>query len=225
MRSTLRARAALGLASVAVLSLSLTACDGGADGTKADPSGAASSAQADAATDEPVDSSPAQPGQKAEKGQAPSSAAPARSRQPGDAAGDDDCVLGTTKIAMKEAGGMPSAVLLTATNNGSAPCSLYNAPFVSDPVAGHNLAVDEDSRPQAVVVLAPGRTAYAAITLAQRESTQNHRTRTVNVTLATKANSGTDGHTAVSSPGPAGLQINPSTRVTYWQTTEEGALR
>ncbi|TSB15166.1 DUF4232 domain-containing protein [Streptomyces benahoarensis] len=227
MRTALRTRSALGLASVAVLSLSLTACDGGADGSKASESASSSAARSDdgAGTDKASDSSPARAAKKGDEAQAPSSAAPAKDPKSDGGSAGDDCVLGTTEIALKEAGGMPSAVLLTATNNGSTPCSVYNAPFVSDPVAGHNLTVDQDSKPQAVVTVAPGRTAYAAITLAQKESTQNHRTKSLTVTLATKANSGTDGHYTVSSPGPAGLQINPSTRVTYWQSSEEDALK
>ncbi|MEU3711067.1 DUF4232 domain-containing protein [Streptomyces catenulae] len=222
MRTALRTRSALGLASVAVLSLSLTACDGGADGAKASHATSSSAARPEGGTDRPADSSPARPA-RSDEAQA-SSAAPARDPKSDAGAADDACAPHTTGFALKEADGRPSAVLLTATNNGSAPCSMYHAPFVADPVAGHRLTADPDTTPQAVVVLAPGRTAYAAIVLRRQESTQNHRTKTVNVTLASKENTGTDGHVAVSFPGPAGLQINPSTRVTYWQSTEEGAL-
>ncbi|MFF9482728.1 DUF4232 domain-containing protein [Streptomyces sp. NPDC014733] len=221
MRTARRTRSALGLASVA--DLCLTACDGGADGAKASDAASSSAPRSEGGTAKGVDSSPGRPAER-EEAQA-SSAAPARDAKSDAGSADDACEPGTTKLALKEAGGTPSAVLLTATDNGSTPCSMYHAPFVADPVAGHHLTADPDTTPQAVVVLAPGRTAYAAITLARQESTQNHRTRTLNVTLAGKDGTGTDGHVAVSSPGPAGLQINPSTRVTYWQSTEEGALR
>ncbi|MER7029089.1 MULTISPECIES: DUF4232 domain-containing protein [Streptomyces] len=225
MRTALRTRSALGLASAVALSLSLTACDGGADGAKASGSASSSATRSEGGAGKAVDSSPGKPAKGSDDAQAPSSAAPARDPKSDAGAAGDGCVLGTTEFALKEAAGKPSAALLTATNNGSTPCSMYHAPFVADPVAGHTLTVAPDTEPQAVVVLAPGRTAYAAITLARTESTQNHRTKTFDVTLAGKGNTGTDGHTAVSSPGPAGLQINPSTRVTSWQSTEEDALR
>ncbi|MFJ9691289.1 DUF4232 domain-containing protein [Kitasatospora sp. NPDC101183] len=204
MRTALRARAAVLGGGVLLLSAVLTGCND--DSTSAAPPSAPS---APSAPSVPSSSPAASPTGTTSSAPAPAPTAAA------------DCLLTDLTFGLKEAS---SAVLLTATNKGTAPCALHRAPVVSDPVAGHDLAVAEGGKPPAAVVLAPGRTAYAAITMGQRESTQNHRAKTVNIALVGKDGGGTDGHVAVESPGPGGLAINPSTRIGYWRAAEGEAL-
>ncbi|MEV0113452.1 DUF4232 domain-containing protein [Streptomyces sp. NPDC050844] len=214
MRSKARKNTAVALAAVAALSISLTACnsDGGdGDGDDGKASGSSSSVGTSDSSDSAKNTSGSTVGGSSVGGEA----APA---------GADDCTLATSKIAMQETGGSAPAVLLKITNNGDKRCSVFGAPFISDPTAGKNLPVAEDTRPQSVVSVEPNQSAYAAIGLAAKESGDTHRTKTFNVTLATKDGKGTDGHASVGSPGPAGLLLDSSSQVTYWQSTSEDAL-
>ncbi|MEU5000243.1 DUF4232 domain-containing protein [Streptomyces sp. NPDC021622] len=211
MRSKARKNTAVALAAVAALSISLTACnsdDGGDDGKA---SGSSSSVGTSDSSGSAKNTSGGTDGGSSGGGEA----APA---------GADDCTLATSKIAMQETGGSAPVVLLKITNNGDKRCSVYGAPFISDPTAGKNLPVAEDTRPQSVVSVEPNQSAYASIGLAAKESGDTHRTKTFNVTLATKEGKGTDGHASVGSPGPAGLLLDSSSQVTYWQSTSEDAL-
>ncbi|MEV8020701.1 DUF4232 domain-containing protein [Streptomyces sp. NPDC086554] len=225
MRIAARKNAAFALAAVAALSISLTACNGDdvADDKASGPSSAGSSDSAKDTTgadgsssgDKTATTSGGSGGSDGSDGSDGGEAAPA---------GDDDCTLTTSKIIMQETGGSAPVVLLKITNNGDKRCSVYGAPFVSDPTAGKNLPVAEDTRPQSVVGVEPNQSAYASIGLAAKESGDTHRTKTFNVTLAAKDGKGTDGHASVDSPGPAGLLLDSSSQVTYWQSTSEGAL-
>ncbi|MCX4665697.1 DUF4232 domain-containing protein [Streptomyces sp. NBC_01381] len=214
MRSKARKNTAVALAAAAALSISLTACnsDGGdGDGDDSKASGSSSSVGTSDSSDSAKNTSGGTVGGSSVGGEA----APA---------GADDCTLATSKIAMQETGGSAPVVLLKITNNGDKRCSVFGAPFISDPTAGKNLPVAEDTRPQSVVSVEPNQSAYAAIGLAAKESGDTHRTKTFNVTLATKDGKGTDGHASVGSPGPAGLLLDSSSQVTYWQSTSEDAL-
>lgn len=220
--------AALG---TAALALALTACGGGGDGSA---SSAAGSADGGATTSPSTSSAPAATSSDSSAGvtATPAAAKDASgtstsggSGSSGSSAssGDDDCTLDSSSIKLEETGGTIPSILLTLTNTGSKECAVYNAPFVSDPVAGKNLPVNKDTVPQAVVELAPGHTAYAAIYLSQKPT---HRTKTLNVTLADRSGGGTDGHVTVTAPASgSGLGLDDSSQVTYWQVSEELALQ
>ena len=117
-------------------------------------------------------------------------------------------------------------VLLTVTNTGSAPCSVYYYPdlrFDADQQAV--TPPIEDSKPQAVVTIASGESAYAAIgTSAADGSGGNGKTeKQVEVFLEARDQSG-------SLPGtmklalPADTYVDDKAFVTYWQSDLQSAV-
>ncbi|TGA92528.1 DUF4232 domain-containing protein [Streptomyces sp. MZ04] len=226
MRTIARKNTAVALAAVAALSLSLTACnsgdgsDGSDGGDKASGSSSGDSSSGDK-TATALGGSGGSGGSDDSDGSDGSDGSGGGEAAP---AGDGDCTLATAKISLDETGGSAPVVLLKLTNNGDKRCSVYGAPFFSDPTAGKNLPVAEDTQPQSVVGVEPGQSAYASINLAAKDSGDTHRTKTFNVTLGASDGKGTDGHASVDSPGPAGLLLDSSSRITYWQSTSEDAL-
>ncbi|MFF7361734.1 DUF4232 domain-containing protein [Streptomyces sp. NPDC008125] len=234
MRSVRLATSASAALTTAALALALTACGGDGDGSASPAaSSAAGSATGGAATSPSTSSAPAATSSDSSAGVTATPAAEdtsgtstsGGSGSSGSSAssGDDDCTLDSSSIKLEETGGTIPSILLTLTNTGSKDCAVYNAPFVSDPVAGKNLPVNKDTVPQAVVELAPGHTAYAAIHLSDKPT---HRTKALNVTLADPSGGGTDGHVTVTAPASgSGLGLDDSSEVTYWQVSEELALQ
>ncbi|WP_055700457.1 DUF4232 domain-containing protein [Streptomyces silaceus] len=184
------------LAAVAALCLTLSACDDGG--------GAADGDRATAASGSPAGPSPSQ--------------------SPAGTPAEGDCTLGRMTVTLEETGGTLPAVVLKATNRSGEVCTVHGAPFVGDTTAGTDLRTT-GSPPRSVIRIAPGRSAYAAIALATGQGAQDHRTKTVNITLATEDGKGTRGHAAVRSPGPVGLALNAESSVTYWHTTAAAAQR
>ncbi|MEV4679195.1 DUF4232 domain-containing protein [Streptomyces kurssanovii] len=116
--------------------------------------------------------------------------------------------------------------LLTMTNTGSQPCNAYHAPLLRFDDAQAATAVHQDSRPQAVVTIAPGESAYASIMLASADgSGTDGRTATrLAVHFAPRSGSGsTDAAPAVISL-PAGTYTDTTTTVSYWQGSMDDAL-
>lgn len=206
MRTTARStRAALAVAALAALSLSLTACGGDSGGD--DGSGGGSEAVG---------------GEASGTGKA-SATVPSNPESFAPAA-DGDCTPRTANISIEDTGGTAPVVLLKITNNGGKACAVLGAPVVSDATAGKNLPVARNTRPQSVVRLAPDRSAYAAISLASTDADRTHRSKKLGVTLVTKDGKATDGRVTVSSPGAAGLLLDAGSRVTYWQNNLEDAM-
>ncbi|WP_332836383.1 DUF4232 domain-containing protein [Streptomyces odonnellii] len=111
-------------------------------------------------------------------------------------------------------------LLLTVTNTGSKNCHLVGYPAVRFGEAQSVPPVIEDSKPQAVVTLAPGESGYAGVLLSAADG------------------SGSNGYTAKylevyfgKSPSPArptlpkkGVYVDSSLSVTYWQADMADAL-
>ncbi|MGW7288083.1 DUF4232 domain-containing protein [Streptomyces sp. NPDC054847] len=116
--------------------------------------------------------------------------------------------------------------LLTMTNTGSKPCNAYHAPLLRFDDAQAATAVNQDSRPQAVVTIAPGESAYASIMLAAADgSGSDGRTAArLAVHFAPRSGSGsTDAAPAVISL-PADTYTDTTTTVSYWQGSMDDAL-
>jgi hypothetical protein len=116
--------------------------------------------------------------------------------------------------------------LLTMTNTGSEPCNAYHAPLLRFDDGQAATAVNSGSRPQAVVTIAPGESAYASIMLAAADGsgTDGRTAAKLAVSFAPRSGSGsTDAAPAVISL-PADTYTDTSTNVTYWQSTMDDAL-
>lgn len=116
--------------------------------------------------------------------------------------------------------------LLTMTNTGSKPCNAYHAPLLRFDEAQAATAINADSKPQAVVTLAPGESAYASVMLAAADGGGNHggTAAKLAVSFAPRSGSGsTDAAPAVVRL-PADTYIDSTTTVSYWQSSMDDAL-
>lgn len=213
MRTTARAtRAALTVAALAALSLSLTACDG----DQGSGAGKGSAGRSTGSTDSA--------GSTDGTGNADGTVTPPGGSGPVAKAAGGDCTLTTAKVTLEDTGGTMPVALLKITNNGAKSCPVFGAPVVGDPTTGKNLPAAENTRPRSVVRVAPNRSAYAAVNLASTDADKTHRSKTLDVTLATKDGKATDGRVTVASPGVAGLLLDAYSQVTHWQHTSEAAM-
>jgi Protein of unknown function (DUF4232) len=83
------------------------------------------------------------------------------------------CTGATMKVTVSELTRPINHLLITARNIGSTPCFAYYAPVVS----GENkrgIAVLDESAPEAVVRLAPGKSAYAGLMTAAGDGSGKH---------------------------------------------------
>ncbi|MFF3288404.1 DUF4232 domain-containing protein [Streptomyces sp. NPDC003023] len=228
-------------ATALIAALSLTACqsDDGARDEGAAPSTSAPTAQKPAkdSTTKPT-SDPAEPAST------PTDKPAGAGKGKGEDAGNGGSAAGTGGGGAEDPGPVTAAcgadvkvtystvrrpinhALLTMTNTGSKACNAYHAPLLRFDDGQAATAVDVDSKPQAVVTLAPGESAYASIMLAAADgSGDDGRTAAkLAVGFAPRSGSGsTDDAPAVISL-PADTYTDTSTTVSYWQGSMEDAL-
>ncbi|MEU8679857.1 DUF4232 domain-containing protein [Streptomyces sp. NPDC048611] len=116
-------------------------------------------------------------------------------------------------------------LLLKATNTSGATCDLHLAPYLRFDDAQSPLAELPDSRPQAVVTLAPGESGYAGVLTSSADgSGRNGRTMTsLSVSLPGRDGKGSiGGSKAVALPGGS-VYVDDSAWVTYWQADPSAA--
>ncbi|MEU5639708.1 DUF4232 domain-containing protein [Streptomyces milbemycinicus] len=116
-------------------------------------------------------------------------------------------------------------MLLTVVNTGSAPCELYGYPAARFGEAQSVPPVKEDSKPQAVLTLAPGEPGYAAVSLSATDGsgTNGHTVKSLTVAFQDRTGEGTSwvAHPAVPVEG---IYVDDSLYVTYWQQSMGDAL-
>ncbi|WP_069742076.1 DUF4232 domain-containing protein [Streptomyces sp. EN23] len=113
-------------------------------------------------------------------------------------------------------------LLLTVTNTGSTNCAAYYAPFLRFDGAQAVYPVLDDSKPQAVVTLAPGEEAYAGIALLG-EPGENEPVESDNLgVIMVDRNNQSKGESTLKLP--AGTATDGLGFVTYWQSDVENAL-
>ncbi len=116
--------------------------------------------------------------------------------------------------------------LLTLTNTGSKACNAYHAPLLRFDEAQAATAINDDSRPQAVVTLLPGESAYASIMLSSADGsgTNGSTAKKLAVSFAPRDGGGSTDAAPAGITLPAGTYIDTTTSVTYWQSSMEDAL-
>ncbi|MGW1373524.1 DUF4232 domain-containing protein [Streptomyces sp. NPDC002446] len=148
-------------------------------------------------------------------------------KAPGQGSGSSDACTGDNVTATITKVPRPlNHLLLTVTNKGSRPCNAFFAPslrFDDDQAATQ---VNEASKPQAVVSVAPGRSAYASVLLSGESGGDTHgRTaRKLTVYLTPSSGSGSAGAPLTLSL-PAGTYKDDNASVSYWQTSPSDALQ
>ncbi|MEU6209809.1 DUF4232 domain-containing protein [Streptomyces sp. NPDC047023] len=117
-----------------------------------------------------------------------------------------------------------SKLLLTAANKGTKSCLLTAYPVLRVKDGnGRLVAVFENSRPAAPVVLEPGKEAYAGLLL--RQGAKSAGTLTTDLALAPHGQDpqeNTGEGTLLELP-TGGVYMDAKARVTYWQSTSESA--
>ncbi|WP_328688763.1 DUF4232 domain-containing protein [Streptomyces caniferus] len=109
-------------------------------------------------------------------------------------------------------------LLLEATNTSGALCDLYSVPNLRFDETQSTLDELPDSRPQAVVTLAPGESGYAGVQTSSADgSGRNGRTmRSLSISLPGRDGKGSIGGSAsVALPGGS-VYVDDSAWVTYW---------
>ncbi|MFF2406788.1 DUF4232 domain-containing protein [Streptomyces sp. NPDC058092] len=135
------------------------------------------------------------------------------------------CHGGNTKTTVSTVSRPLNHLLLTLTNTGDRPCYAYYAPKLRFDDAQAVFPILDDSRPQAVVTLDPGQSAYAAIGLtgepgagpAPREATH------LQVNFSGRNFEGSSG-TPVNLALPSDTFWDDNGFVTYWQSDMADAL-
>nr|WP_329619851.1 DUF4232 domain-containing protein [Streptomyces sp. NBC_01255] len=117
-------------------------------------------------------------------------------------------------------------MLITVKNTGSKLCDLTYYPVVRFDEMQWAPAAREDTKPQAVVSLAPGESGYAGAMLSAADGSGEGGTNGKRLTIAfqgrTPLSSG--GASATPSIPAKGIYYDSSLTVTYWQQTVEDAL-
>lgn len=231
MRNT-RIRTAAVAATALLATLSLTACQSDGDGKKA-------------AVDRPATSAPTGEQAPADRAKDPGAKTPAGSKdKPGTSAEDGGgktpagrkgsaesgpvmtaCTGANSKVTVTKVSRPLNHLLLTVTNTGSTACNAYHAPLLRFDDAQAVTAIMAESKPQAVVTLAPGESAYASILLASADGSGEggYPAKTLTVHFAPRSGSGSTGSSAALTL-PADSYTDSSGAVSYWQSSMEDAL-
>ncbi|MFB6438837.1 DUF4232 domain-containing protein [Streptomyces sp. NPDC056411] len=231
MRS-LRARTTV--ATVAALaSLSLSACE---DLTKTTPTPRTDGTNAGAAASQPGgagDGDDQAHGTQHGDGKGASGHRNGSSGKPGNggaAAGTGDgslapCTGSNTTAVVSKPTRPINHLLLKVTNKGSHACQAYFAPLLRFDDEQAATRTIEDSKPQAVVTVAPGGSAYASIMLsgAGGGDTGGRTAKRLTVYFAPRSGSGSTGEPSRLTL-PSGTHKDDNAAVTYWQTSASDAL-
>lgn len=232
------AKPVLAAASVAVAALALSACGSGSSKTATTPPPSVPSSPSSPLSSPTTPTSPSgSPSATVDTPSAPGTAVstptpkstpskPATSKPKSGSGLAADC---TTAMLSGNASAVArpiNHVLLTVTNTGSAPCSVYYFPFLRFTQDQQSTTqVYQESKPQAVVTIAPGQSAYAGITTSSADgSGKNGQVlKSVEVSLATRDNSGSmDGVLKVALP--ANTFVDDAAHVTFWESDPDSAI-
>ncbi|MEV5685325.1 DUF4232 domain-containing protein [Streptomyces sp. NPDC052164] len=230
------------LAATALLAaLSLTACNGedsaaGASGST--PPAASTGGQADqkpSAKDDAEDSSgdtetidgtsssnTNAPAAKGPDIKTPDTKTPAKSSS----SARTVCKASNTKLTLTPVSRPVNHMLLTVTNTGSKNCDAYYYPALRFGEAQSVPPVYEDSKPQAVVTLAPGESGYAGVmtSSADGSGTGGYSTKDLSVGFAGKGGISDSAGPAAVVPLSKSVYVDSTLKVTYWQREMSDAL-
>ncbi|MEV6313305.1 DUF4232 domain-containing protein [Streptomyces sp. NPDC051840] len=233
-------------AAALLTALSLTACQGGGQesadsaGKTAATAGAseAPTAGTDGKTDDGASDRPANDdstsGTSKGSDSAPKPVTEPASQQRGDR--DDDtaeddgpvtraCDGSNSRVKLTTAPRPVNHMLLTVTNTSSQACSTYHYPFVRFGEAQSTPPVFEASKPQAVVTVLPGESAYAGVltSSADGSGTGGYSTKKATVHFQGRDAGGSTGPSA-NAPLSKAVYVDSTLKVTYWQTDIDTAL-
>ncbi|MDI3417770.1 DUF4232 domain-containing protein [Streptomyces luteolus] len=226
---TSRARLVAAAASVVLAAFSMTACDSGTGVT--DEGAASTASSATPGGDEPADhgatggSTSGKPAPDATKPDATKPAPDADRSRDQAAPKAVTCEGSTTRTVASPLKRPVNRMLLTVTNTGGKPCSLYGYPAVQFGEAQSVPPAFEDSRPQAVVTLQPGASGYASIALSGTDgSSDGYTAKTLAVAFQGRSGNESVGEIAHPALPAKGVYVDNTIRVTYWQQEMKDAV-
>ncbi|MET8012770.1 DUF4232 domain-containing protein [Streptomyces sp. NPDC005271] len=198
------------------------AAGGGAD------AGARGGAQAGGSTGD--DSGSAKGSGKADSGNSGTSANGAGARKTGaekggaTAGGSEQeigiCDLNKMAVSVQSVPRPVNHLLLKVTNAAGVDCNVPGFPLLRFDDAQAPTPAAGQTKPQAVVTLAPGESAYAGITTSSADGSGSEGWKAKKVTVSLD---GLDIDSTVDLPG-ASVHVDSSAQVTYWQRTASDAL-
>ncbi|WP_433854862.1 DUF4232 domain-containing protein [Streptomyces kronopolitis] len=227
-RTRIRPRTAVAATVAALAALSLSACGGSSTDARSP-----GQAVAEGATARSGDNGTGTGSNDSGSDSAPSAAknsalakSPAAGKAPGKASGASDACTGDNVTAVITKVPRPlNHMLLTITNKSSRTCNAYYAPSLRFDDEQSATQVNQDSKPQAVATLPPGRSAYAGILLSSAAGGDHGRTaRKLTVYFAPRSGSGSTG-APVTLSLPTGTYKDDNASVTYWEATAADALQ
>ncbi|AQA12962.1 DUF4232 domain-containing protein [Streptomyces solisilvae] len=130
------------------------------------------------------------------------------------------CRLDTMSVGVTSVPRPASHLLLEITNQSGVTCRLTGFPLARFDDARSAVPEAADTRPQAVVTLAPGESGYAGLTTstANAPAADTHKATGLTVSLP-----GEDSRRAVDLPGDS-VEIGDGAEVGYWQSDASDAL-
>ncbi|MFM9698999.1 DUF4232 domain-containing protein [Streptomyces europaeiscabiei] len=145
---------------------------------------------------------------------------------PWDPANRVTCNGSNTTVTAKPVSRPINHLLITVKNTGSKFCDLYYNPTVRFGEAQSAPRVMEESKPQAVVTLAPGESGYAGVLLSMADGSGGEGTTEKKVVIHFQGRKpGSDAGAPASPALPAkGVYVDNSVAVTYWQSSAADAL-
>ncbi|MEU9400408.1 DUF4232 domain-containing protein [Streptomyces sp. SID4985] len=134
------------------------------------------------------------------------------------------CTTANTKLTVTEVSRPINHLLLKATNTGTETCDAHYAPFLrAGADAQAPLAWAEETKPQAVVTLQPGQSAYAGILTYSPDGEGGGTEKTLGVYFTDRNADGTGKEKTLNLPN-GGAFFNSAATVTYWQDNAADAL-
>ncbi|MFE6223582.1 DUF4232 domain-containing protein [Streptomyces sp. NPDC057854] len=129
------------------------------------------------------------------------------------------CTAAGVKVVASKVSRPLNHLALTVTNTGARSCNAAGAPLVGFDHSQAPIRIVEESKPQAVVTLAPGESAYASLILTGEPGGDTHGTtvRTIKVNLTPDS--------MVTVAAPEGTYVDDGAAVSYWQREFEDALQ
>ncbi|MEU6098218.1 DUF4232 domain-containing protein [Streptomyces sp. NPDC047079] len=136
------------------------------------------------------------------------------------------CNGANTHVTAQEVSRPLDHMLITVRNTGSRPCDLTYYPFLQFDEMQWAPGAFEESRPQAVITLAPGQSGYAGVRLSAADgSGQNGTTgHKLSVIFQGRTPRSDAGPTATVKLPAEGVHYDSKLTATYWQSSAADAL-
>ncbi|MEU0125497.1 DUF4232 domain-containing protein [Streptomyces albidoflavus] len=217
----------LAAALVTTAALSLTACQtgtadatGAVDSTQPPVPAAQAEQEATPATGKEAEKEAGTPGKEA--GAPAKEAAQVADRKA--AQKTTSCTAKGTEVTVTDAPRPINHLLIKATNTSDTTCHLYYAPYLRFDQAQSAVPFIEESKPQAVVTLAPGESGYAGVLTSTPDGSHPYDATSLTLYYAARSGQGSTGAPSHPALPFDSVRIDSSNAVTYWQTSAADAL-